>query len=164
MKIKTLNRLETHDRLLEFGKQADYISQGCSDCIANRPEAFGNRPFYIFAHCRTSDDGYTKRLVWSPRLTKPKAQTNSMLFKCFPPEAIKIIWMIPTREMWDSYNLTNMTQSLEVLESIRRFEYDREKLEAPDHDDLSEDQVSQIYAEISRNVQYDKLMKYTFNL
>ncbi len=164
MKIKTLNRFETHDRLLQFGKQADYISKGCADCIANRPEAFGKRPFYIFAHCRTSDDGYTKRLVWSPRLTKPKAQTNSMLFKCYPPEAIKIIWMIPAREMWDSYNLTNMTQSPQVLQNIEDFQYNRKSLEDPEEDDLTEEQVSQIYTEISQNVRYNKFMKSTFNL
>jgi len=47
-----VNILESHDRLLELHKQADYISQGCQDCIDNRPQEFGQLPFYIFGHRR----------------------------------------------------------------------------------------------------------------
>ena len=100
-----INRLETHDRLLEFQKQADEISQGCKDCIDNRPKEFGNHPFYIFAHKREIgiDERFslmitqgipditkvpTHRMIWQPRLKKPEAQINSMLFKYYPKEDI----------------------------------------------------------------------------
>ncbi|HEY5236436.1 MAG TPA: hypothetical protein VIJ14_09680, partial [Rhabdochlamydiaceae bacterium] len=48
-----LNSLETHDRLIQFKKQADYISEGCQQCINNRPKEYLDHPFYIFAHKRT---------------------------------------------------------------------------------------------------------------
>lgn len=156
MKIKTLNRLETHDRLLEFMKGDDYISKGCEDCIKNRPEEFGNIPFYIFAHPRTDDDGFTKRLIWAPRLTKPKAQTNSMLFKVYPPDNIRIIWMIPPREMWDTYKPGQITHSNTIWESITSFETARETLERPENDDLPEEKIQNLYLEIAKNAKYRK--------
>ena len=151
MKIMTLNRLETHDRLLEFNKQADYISQGCEDCIKNRPLAFGTRPFYIFCHARTDEDPSSKRLIWQPRLTKPKAQTNSMLFRWSYPDIIKIIWMIPSPEMWKQYENGKMTHSEIIMDSIYAFQHDRTSLEAPEEDDTPDHKVNAIYADVARN-------------
>ena len=65
-----LNRLETHDRYQHLTKQSFDIAECCQDLINQRP--FGDHPFYIFAHPRTEEDGVTKRLIWQPRLTKPK--------------------------------------------------------------------------------------------
>lgn len=145
-----LDRLETHDRLLYFKKQSDYISQGCQDCINGRPEEFKNHPFYIFAHARTEDDGVNKRLIWTPRLTKPKAQTNSLLFKAYPPsDKIKIIWMIPARELWNQFKKGNMIANKTIVESLYEFQHHRDKLEAREEDDLSDEVIDQIYKEIS---------------
>jgi hypothetical protein len=153
-----INRLETHDRLIEFHKQADYISQGCQDCINNRPEEFGNLPFYIFAHARTHENGSDKRLIWTPRLTRPEAQTNSMLFKVYPPDIIKIIWMIPDKAMWKQYKKGNVTEHNIVMESIDDYKNRRRKLEAPDPDDLEEEYVNQIYNTIKTNANRKNLM------
>jgi hypothetical protein len=71
MKMK-LDRLDVHDRYEHFTKQDFDIGECCQDLINKRP--FGDYPFYIFAHTRTDDDGVTKRLIWQPRLTKPKAR------------------------------------------------------------------------------------------
>lgn len=174
-----LNVNETHDRLLEFNKQADYISEGCQDCIKNRPPEFGNYPFYIFAHKREIEkderiglfnqdlqnslinlshrrqytsmkDVPSSRLIWSPRMTKPKAQTNSMLFKYNPQEdLIKIIWMIPAKELWSQYKKGNMTENKIVIESIYDFQNNLDKLESKEDDDLEESQVDRIYRQIS---------------
>lgn len=155
-----VNLLETHDRLLQFNKQKDHISQGCLDCINNRPEEFLNHPFYIFAHVRTADDGHTKRLIWEPRLTKPKAQSNSMLFKAYPPsDRIKIIWMIPAREMWNSYGRGLMLQDDITSKSIQAFQFDRKSLECKEEDDLSEEMIKQIFLEIGINANNRKKMK-----
>ncbi len=156
-----VNIYDAHDRLKHFGRKehADYISQGCADCIKNRPEEFGNHSFYIFAHCRTADDGSTKRLIWSPRLTKPKAQTNSMLFKAYPPgDTIKVLWMIPAREMWPQYKKGQMLSNQIVWESIHKFENDRGFLEAKEEDDLSDDVINNIFLQISQNARYRKRM------
>lgn len=147
-----VNTLETHDRLIEFKKQSDSISEQVAKIIKERP--FGNLPFYIWAHARTADDGFTKRLIWQPRLTKPKSQTNSMLFKVYPekPDEIYIIWMIPDRSQWDAYNKGKMTESCVVWSSIQAFQYAREVLDAPAPDDLSDERVKKIYEEIKNKI------------
>ncbi len=156
MKVKIL---DAHDRLKHFGKQADYISEGCRDCINNRPAEFGSHPFYIFAHTRTDDDGVSKRLIWMPRLSKPKAQTNSMLFKAYPgTDIIKVIWMIPDRLLWDTFKKDNLTESEVIVNSIHHFTFNRKKLEAKEDDDLWEYQIDDIYSEISKNAQYRKII------
>lgn len=155
-----INRLETHDRLLQFNKQADYISQGCQDCIKNRPEEFGTHPFYIYAHARTADDGVTKRLIWQPRLCKPQVvETNSMLFKYYPStDTIKIIWMIPDQRMWKQYTKDNMTESKIVIESINNYRNNQKMLSAAESDDLTNEEVDAIYTQISMNRQNVKIM------
>lgn len=143
-----LNTLETHDRYQYFTKQSFDIAVCCQDLINQRP--FGNHPFYIFAHARTDDDGSKKRLIWQPRLTKPKAQTNSMLFKAYPgTDLIKVIWMIPSRELWGQYVKGNVTENQTVAESIYDFIYNRKKLEEKELDDLEEDKIDAIYRELS---------------
>lgn len=142
-----IQRLETHDRYQHFTKQNFDISECCQDLINKRP--FGPHAFYIFAHTRTDDDGVTKRLIWQPRLTKPKAQTNSMLFKAYPgKEDIKVIWMIPDPALWAQYQLGNITENRTVLDSIHDFQFNRGKLEEKESDDLNDDQIDAIYKEI----------------
>lgn len=150
-----LNPLDAHDRLLHFTKQNFSISECCQDLIDQRP--FGNYPFYIFAHARTDDDGVTKRLIWDPRLTKPLAQTNSMLFKAYPgTDIIKIIWMIPAREMWGQYKKNMLTQNETICQSIHDFEHNRKALEAPEGDDLDDETINQIYLAISQEAKRKK--------
>ena len=151
-----INLLDAHDRLGHFQKQGLNISECCQDLINQRP--FGDVPFYIFAHARTEDDGVTKRLIWQPRLTKPKAQTNSMLFKAYPKtDLIKIIWMIPARELWDQFQKGKLTESKIVTESIAAFSADRTKLEAKEEDDLTDEEIDQIYREISKEAKWKPL-------
>lgn len=147
--IKKVNTLDAHDRLLHFNKtQHLNISECCQDLVNKRP--FGRHPFYIFAHARTENNGVDKRLIWQPRLTKPQAQTNSMLFKAYPgTDLIKIIWMLPDRAMWKQYEAGKMTESEMILNSINDFLYDRKKLEAPEPDDPTEAEMAKIYEEIS---------------
>ena len=152
-----INILDAHDRLKHFNKQGDYISQGCMDCIRQRPEEFGNHPFYIFAHARTEDDGVSKRMIWQPRLVKPKAQTNSMLFKSYPEtDMIKVIWMIPARELWNTFEKGKLTENQTISESIHNFIFHRDQLEMKEADDLEDYKVRDIYDEISRNANLRK--------
>jgi hypothetical protein len=143
-----LNRLETHDRFQFFTKQNFSISECCEDMIKQRP--FGDYPFYIFAHPRTDDDGVTKRMIWQPRLTKPAAQENSMLFRAYPgSDKIKIIWMIPERHLWNQYKKGNVTENNTIGQSIDDFKNNRRKLEAPEDDDLDEETIRDIYGQIA---------------
>lgn len=143
-----LNILDAHDRYDHFTKQNFSISECCQDLIDQRP--FGNNPFYIFAHARTDDDGVTKRMIWQPRLTKPKAQTNSMLFKAYPgTDLIKVIWMIPDRCLWGQFDKGLLLESSIISESIKDFQFNRAKLEQKEEDDLSDERIDAIYRDIA---------------
>jgi hypothetical protein len=147
-----INRLDAHDRYEHLTNQSFDIGECCQDLINQRP--YGDHPFYIFAHARTEEDGATKRLIWQPRLTKPKAQTNSMLFKAYPgTDMVKVIWMIPARELWGQYKRGLVTENKTVCDSIHDFQNNREKLEKKENDDLTDEQIDAIYKEISANAQ-----------
>lgn len=175
-----INILDAHDRLKSLKTQEELISQGCQDCIRQRPMEFENHPFYIFCHKREIDPderisifnrdlhearigGYprrykslrdvpTHRYIWQPRLRKPTAQTNSMLFKAYPPtDQIKVIWIIPERHDWKNFEKDKLTENKIVAESINDFQFNREKLEAKESDDLDDWQIDDIYTEIAKN-------------
>jgi hypothetical protein len=148
MNVMKINPSDAHDRYNFLTNQSFDIGECCQDLINQRP--FGDHPFYIFAHTRTDEDGVTKRLIWQPRLTKPKAQTNSMLFKAYPgTDLIKVIWMIPARELWGQYGNGLITENKTVSESIHDFQFHRNKLEQKEDDDMSDEQVNAIYKEVS---------------
>lgn len=152
-----INRLDAHDRLISLKKNDFSISECCQDLINKRP--FGHHAFYIFAHTRTDDDGVTKRLIWQPRLTKPKAQTNSMLFKAYPgSDNLKVIWVLPVRELWTQFKLGNVTESPIVIKSIDMFENHRSQLEMKEDDDLNDDKIDEIYRSIARGIKATKIM------
>lgn len=160
-----VNLLETHDRLLSFTTQRNEISECCQDLINKRP--FGDHPFYIFAHSRTIgldekfklylsgryptiDKVPDKTIIWQPRLTKPKAQENSMLFKAYPgSDNIKVIWMLPARELWEQFQINKMTANETIILSIDNYLNHRAELEAKEPDDLPDAVIDRIYREIS---------------
>jgi transcription antitermination factor NusG len=146
-----INRLDAHDRLQYFQKQTETIYQGCMECIRNLPDSIKSS-FYVYAHPRTIDldeqanlitsnvwtDISTlpnKKLIWMPRISKPKPQTNSYLFLTKKStDLIKIIWMIPPREIWNEYAPDKMTYNEEVWTSIQNFNHCRKVLSSPDED------------------------------
>lgn len=160
-----INRLETHDRYQHFTRQSTDISECCQNLIDKRP--FGDNPFYIFAHARTlgfdekfrlfmsgkyksMEEVPEKTIIWQPRLTKPSAQENSMLFKAYPgTDNVKVIWMIPARELWSEYAKGNITESSMVSESLYNFQNHKDILERPEPDDLTDGQIDAIYRDIS---------------
>lgn len=181
-----INPLDAHDRMQHFTNQSFSISECCQDLIKQEP--FGKRPFYIFSHARTLDlderiamlqkdiqnslfdptyirlymsleQVPNKKIIWQPRLSKPKAQTNSMLFKAYPgTDNIKVIWMIPDREMWPQYEKGKMTENKTIYDSIQSFQYERALLENPENDDPSEEEMDMIYKDISSKAKYHKRM------
>lgn len=160
-----IERLETHDRLLQLHKQqALNISQGLEDCLRKNPVSVALQDkssyIYVFAHPRTHEDGVTKRMLWQPRLTKPKASLNSYLFRVKSnTDVAEICWLLPPRETWSQYEKGKITENTYVLESIERFTNHRAELEAPFEDDLREDICKNIYKAIAREFDEDKQMK-----
>jgi hypothetical protein len=152
-----LDRLETHDRLEYFvNDQWKTISQGAEDCLKKNPDSLAlqeKSPYiYIFAHPRTHDDGLNKRMLWQPRITRPKAQTNSYLFRAnSKSDVLMVCWCIPPKEMWNQYRKGNVCESNIVLWSINQFQYNREELEKPDPSDFTDEKAREIWMEFLKN-------------
>lgn len=151
-----LNRLETHDRLDHFKKdQSDNIFQGADDCMKRNELSLvlqQRSPYvYLFAHPRTHDDTIAiKRMIWQPRLTKPKAQTNSYLFRAqSKTDLLEIIWLLPPEELWEQYEKGKMMVHEDIMTSIKNFLNHREELEKPHKDDLPDHVVRMIYKELA---------------
>ena len=190
-----INKLEAHDKLLDFKKQSEYISQGCKDCVNGAPDQFKAYNFYIFAHKRTIEmdekigiyqddlnksicnplfykrkydrilDVPSARMIWEPRLTRPRAQSNSMLFKAYPgTDEIKVIWILPDKSLWSQYKKDNFFDSHIICESIYNYQNNKEKLEQCDDEDLSDSEISAIYQDIANCSKYDKQMKSLYDL
>lgn len=152
-----INKNDAHDRYQHFVKSNFDIGECCQNLIDQRP--FGDHSFYIFAHTRTEEDGVTKRLIWQPRLTKPKAQSNSMLFKANPnTDVLKVIWMIPAVELWAQYDKNLLTANKLVSQSIHDFRFNKNKLEEKEEDDMTDEQIDAVYKEVSKNAQRSKTM------
>ncbi len=152
-----LNLLDAHDRLKQLKSSDHSIGECCQDLINKAP--FGNRPFYIFAHGRLDDDGVNTRVIWQPRLSKPTAATNSMLFKVRPgSDIIQVIWIIPKRELWAQYQKGNLTENETVVTSINNFINNRQKLEAVDPEDPSDDEINSIYTNLREDAKRNKMM------
>jgi len=104
-----IDPLDAHDRLLHFKRdQEENLFQGVDDCLRKNKDCVSMQEYfpyvYIFAHPRTMEDGATKKMFWQPRLTKPKAQTNSYLFRAISKtDIVEIIWLLPPRELWEQY-------------------------------------------------------------
>lgn len=165
MEIMKVNTLDAHDRLLHLQKdQSEIIAKGCEDCLKRNELSLAMQsrsPYiYIFAHPRTTDDGVNKRLLWQPRLTKPRAQTNSYLFRAISyTDIVEVCWIIPPIEMWNQYLKGNVTESRDVMWSIAQFQHNRKKLEEPFPDDCSEDRFKLIMLDIARDLEEKIRMK-----
>lgn len=141
-----LNRLETHDRLHYFLNQQFQMGDCAQSLIDQQP--FGEHPFYILCHPRTHDDGINKRYIWSPWIWKSRAQTNAMLLKAYPnSDIVKIMWILPPREMWNSFKTGTIFESSLILNSIYAFEKDKSSLEQPEPDDPPIEQAQMIVFE-----------------
>ncbi len=180
-----VNILDAHDRFKHIKEQGIDIGKNCQDMIDQMP--FGNYPFYIYAHTKTIGldekialydkdlteslvnmiprkynsmaDVPEKRLIWQPRLTKPKPSPNTMLFKGYPgTDLVKIIWMLPQIELWEQYDKGKLTENELVTESIYQYKFYREKLETKEEDDLDDKTIDAIYQEISFTKREKKMM------
>ena len=153
-----IDRLEAHDRLLYLKKtQGPTIAEGVEMCLKGNKDCLSMQEYfpyvYIFAHPRTEECGAVKRMIWQPRLSKPKAQTNSYLFRALSKsDVVEVIWLLPPRELWKQYEKGNVTDSEDVRISIFNFVHCREALEAPHKDDFSEEKVKRILLSIQRKL------------
>lgn len=159
-----LNRLETHDRLIQLHKeQALNVSQGAQDCLKKNPLSIALQTYspyiYIYAHPRTAEDGFTKRMIWQPRLSKPCANTNSYLFRAISnTDQMEICWLLPPEDTWLQYKKGNVTEHELVNWSIDQYIRNRKELEKPFADDLSDEQCKNIYKRVAIEMDEEKMM------
>lgn len=138
-----VNILDAHDRYTHLMKQDFSIAECCQNLIDQKP--FGDHPFYIFYHSRTEDDGFNKRGIWQPRLTKPSVQVNTMLFKAYPgTDILKIFWILPQPELWGQYIKGNVCESSEIQESIFKFINDKSSLESSEPEDPTDEEAQRL--------------------
>jgi hypothetical protein len=160
-----IDRLETHDRLLHFKQdQAINIFHGVDDCMKKNPLSLAlqdRSPYiYIFAHPRTADDGVTKRMLFQPRLTRPRVETNSYLFRAASKsDIIEVCWLIPPMETWSQYQKGKVTESEEVRWSIHQYVTKKQELETAHPEDLSDERARSIYMEIAKSSKPEKYQK-----
>lgn len=164
-----IHRFDVHDRLKHLKKdQSLNVAQGCEDCLKKNELSLALQdlcPYiYIFAHPRTADDGITKRMLWQPRISKPKPETNSYLFRAqSKTDIIEICWMIPPRELWPQYKIGNVTENEIVLWSIDQFQTNRSHLEKASPDDISEEKGQLIYAQVIAQHKQKNMMDKLWN-
>ena len=148
---------DCHDRLIDFRNDWEYISQGVQDCINNVPDEIKSY-FYVFGHSRqigmderfslfmaghylNMDETPTERMIWSPRISKPAAQSNSYLFKTRKgTDIVEVVWLLPKPELWDEYAPEKLMYNEDIWHSIRTYRHKRYELEKPDHDISEEDE------------------------
>lgn len=165
-----INRLETHDRLLHLKQdQSLNVAQGAQDCLKKNNLSVAlqqHSPYvYLFAHPRTADDGVNKVMYWQPRLTRPKPQTNSYLFRAKSnTDELEICWLLPPREMWPQYKKGNVTENQLVLWSIAQFQFHKEVLERPCPDDLNDALIKNIYALIAHEMDEEIRIKKMYSM
>lgn len=149
-----LDRLETHDRYLEFMKISEMIDQGIQDCKNNVPDTI-KLPFYIFVHKRTlgMDEKIAifnqellypfkqrrfktwqeipeKRMIYCPYPRRPKPQSNSWLVRVQKDsDIIHVIWIIPEEELWGQFGKGLMCENELICKSIELFRTNPVQLE-----------------------------------
>jgi len=149
-----VNILEAHDRLLHLKKdQEANVNQGAEDCLKKNFDSLfyqDRSPYvYIFGHARTADNGIDKILFWQPRLEKPKAETNSYLFRAKShTDILETIWIIPATEFWGQYKQGNVVEHEIVNWCIDQYLNNRKNLEFKDPEDLPEERCKQILDEL----------------
>lgn len=155
IELRKLDKLETHDRLLQYQKQADTIGIEVQKCIDNVPDDI-KYPFYVWGHARqvaiderfglfmtgefpSFEEVPSERILWIPRCEKPDCTPNSYLFRAFKgSDIVEIVWILPKLELWEQFAPGKMTHNQDVWTSILNFKYHRKELEYPQDGDMNE--------------------------
>lgn len=101
-----------------------------------------------------------KRLIWMPRLAKPKFEPNSFLFRAIShSDNLEMCWMLPAQEFWGQYTEGNVTESIEARWSIYQYNHKKKEMEMPHPDDLSDERSKAILLDIAREIEQEVSIK-----
>lgn len=113
---------------------------------------FGKHKFYDFIFPKRATAESTVQILYhQPRLTKPDPLPGTTLLKLDPdnPEKVIIIWILPHIESINLFKKGKIFENKIVHDSIRDYLYDRKKLIRREADDLTDENILEIYKEIS---------------
>lgn len=144
---------------VEFMKQnseEDYVN--CiQSLIASRP--FGDYKFYIYSFVKRVDDvSGIKKMYHQPRLTKPDPIPGTTLMRVDPknPLEARIIWTLPNQENFGLYKYGKMFSDPFVYECIEKYENSPRDLLCKEPDDLTDEQIREVYAAILNKAKQKK--------
>jgi hypothetical protein len=162
IKLFKTSKHEAHDRYLHLLKdQSEYVQKGADECLKKNSLSLAYQAkssyIYIFGHARTHDDGFTKRLIWQPRLSKPTPEPNSYLFRAESnTDVMEVCWVLPPSEFWGQFKEGNVVDSDIVEWSIHMYKTRREDLAKPFPEDLSDPRAKEILLSIAREMEESK--------
>lgn len=139
----------------EYWKQnteSNYV-KCIQDMIASRP--FGDNKFYIYSFVKRVDDGSgVKKMYHQPRLTKPFPTPGATLLRADPKDAsvIDLMWTIPNEETFGLYSCGKMFADEQISAWVKTFIKDPDSMCRPEKDDLSDDQIREVYKGLKKKV------------
>lgn len=151
--------------------------------IIMQDDFLGLSPYiYVFAHKRELgiderfslmiQGGYSSieetpkaRLIWAPRLTKPKAEPNSFLFRIELNHAddVETVWILPEEELFNLFKKGKVFENQIIHNSIYNFIHNKKELERPHEDDLKDKDAKQVYDAVARQARISKRVNAVFN-
>lgn len=149
---------QVHDNTLFWkeNSEANYCKT-VKDLIASDP--FDGHKFYIFQFVKRVDDiSGVKKMFHQARLTKPEPLPGTTLLRADPkdPDTVTIIWTLPNEENFGLYKEGKMFADLFVYECIQKFLKNPRDLMKKEEDDLSDQEIRDIYSSIKKSMLHKK--------
>jgi hypothetical protein len=132
----------------------DNSEKNYSECIQNliMSAPFGAHKFYIFSFIKRVDDASgIKKMIHQPRLTKPEPIPGGTLMRVDPrdPYTATLLWTLPNDQNFNLYKKGKMYADPFVHECIERFKKNPKEMMRPEVDDLTDEQIREIYKDMS---------------
>jgi len=144
----TVNKIFENVRFFKENSEHGYVEM-IQKIILSDP-FFGNK-FYIHSFVkRVNDDTGIKKMYHHPRLTKPEPTPGATLLRVDPknPSEMRILWTLPNQESFGLYKKGKAFADEFVFECVNTYLKNPKQLMQKEIDDLSEEQIKEIYQDI----------------
>lgn len=147
--LRTLEVKGTVDDIKNKNKNS--VEEFLNQILQSRP--FGNRKFYVLTFLKnTPGDPHTKKLVYQPRLTKPKPNPNTSLYRLNPlrPDEVEVFWILPKIQAFGLYAKGKVHENEFIHECIQKYLNEYDSLCRKEADDISDSEIKELYRCIHR--------------
>jgi hypothetical protein len=94
-------------------------------------------------------------MIWQARISRPRPQTNSYLFRAKSnTDIIEICWLLPPKETWKQYEKGNVCDSELVRWSIDQYMHNSRGLAESHPEDLPDHRGREIYLDVVKAMKY----------